>query len=108
MREIIFDTETTGLDPKKGDRLVVTGRALKWVNRVQTGCTFHACFNPDRSSAAEAEAVLGLSSCSCRTSPAFHERAEELLEFIAESPLVAHNAGFDFSASMPGAGYLRG
>ena len=95
MREIIFDTETTGLDPKKGDRLVEIG-CVEMVNRVQTGQSFHAYFNPDRSMPAEAEAVHGLSETFLSDKPRFHERAEELLEFIGDSPLVAHNAGFDF------------
>ncbi|QZP08654.1 DNA polymerase III subunit epsilon [Caenibius sp. WL] len=95
MREIIFDTETTGLDPKKGDRLVEIG-CVEMVNRVQTGRTFHAYFNPDRSMPAEAEAVHGLSETFLADKPRFHEKAAELLEFIGDSPLVAHNAGFDF------------
>ncbi|OCC23990.1 DNA polymerase III subunit epsilon [Croceicoccus estronivorus] len=95
MREIIFDTETTGFDPKKGDRMVEIG-CIEMVNRVLTGRTFHAYFNPDRSMPAEAEAVHGLSDTFLSDKPRFHERAEELLEFLADSPLVAHNAGFDF------------
>jgi len=95
MREIIFDTETTGLDPKKGDRLVEIG-CVEMVNRVQTGRTFHAYFNTDRSMPAEAEAVHGLSETFLSDKPRFHERAEELLEFMGDAPLVAHNAGFDF------------
>ena len=95
MREIIFDTETTGLDPKKGDRLVEIG-CVEMVNRVQTGRTFHAYFNPDRSMPAEAEAVHGLSETFLADKPRFHEKAVELLEFLGDSPLVAHNAGFDF------------
>ena len=88
MREIIFDTETTGLDPKGGDRLVEIG-CIEMVNRVETGRTFHAYFNPQRS-------VHGLSESFLADKPLFAERAAELLEFIADSPLVAHNAGFDF------------
>ncbi|MFM5884017.1 MAG: DNA polymerase III subunit epsilon [Novosphingobium sp.] len=95
MREIIFDTETTGLDPKTGDRLVEIG-CIEMVNRVCTGETFHAYFNPDRDMPAAAEAVHGLSIIFLSDKPRFHERAAELLEFIGDSPLVAHNAGFDF------------
>lgn len=95
MREIIFDTETTGLDPKSGDRLVEIG-CIEMVNRVATGHTFHAYFNPERSMPAEAEAVHGLSETFLADKPLFAERAQELLEFLADSPLVAHNAGFDF------------
>lgn len=95
MREIIFDTETTGLDPQRGDRLVEIG-CIEMVNRVPTGQTFHAYFNPDRDMPAAAEAVHGLSIAFLSDKPRFNERVAELIEFIADSPLVAHNAGFDF------------
>ena len=95
MREIIFDTETTGLSPAGGDRLVEIG-CIELVNRVETGRTFHAYFNPDRPMPSEAEAVHGLSDIFLSDKPRFSERVDELLEFIADSPLVAHNAGFDF------------
>jgi DNA polymerase III subunit epsilon len=95
MREIIFDTETTGLDPKTGDRLVEIG-CIEMVNRVATGSTFHAYFNPDRDMPAAAEAVHGLSITFLSDKPRFHERAAELIEFLGDSKLVAHNAGFDF------------
>jgi len=95
MREIIFDTETTGLDPRSGDRLVEIG-CIEMVNRVSTGRTFHAYFNPDRDMPAAAEAVHGLSITFLSDKPRFHEKAADLLEFIGDAPLVAHNAGFDF------------
>ena len=95
MREIIFDTETTGLDPKSGDRLVEIG-CIEMVNRVPTGETFHAYFHPDRDMPAAAEAVHGLSITFLSDKPRFHERAHEILEFMGTSKLVAHNAGFDF------------
>ncbi len=95
MREIIFDTETTGLDPQRGDRMVEIG-CIEMVNRVATGRTFHAYFHPERTMPAEAEAVHGLSDAFLADKPRFAERAAELLEFIGDSPLVAHNAGFDF------------
>ena len=95
MREIIFDTETTGLDPRKGDRLVEIG-CIELVNRVPTGAVYHAYFNPDRDMPAEAEAVHGLSAAFLSDKPRFAEKASEVLAFIADSPLVAHNAGFDF------------
>ncbi|MFA7602240.1 MAG: DNA polymerase III subunit epsilon [Novosphingobium sp.] len=95
MREIIFDTETTGLDPQRGDRMVEIG-CIEMVNQVTTGRTFHAYFNPDRSMPAEAEAVHGLSDAFLSDKPRFAERAAELLEFLGDCPLVAHNAGFDF------------
>jgi len=96
MREIIFDTETTGLDPRTGDRMVEIG-CIEVVNRVPTGSTFHAYFNPGRSMPAEAQAVHGLSDSFLSDKPAFAERAVELLEFLGDCPLVAHNAGFDMA-----------
>jgi DNA polymerase-3 subunit epsilon len=95
MREIVFDTETTGLDPSKGDRMVELG-CIEMVNRVATGRTFHSYFNPDREMPMEAEAVHGLTQAFLADKPRFHEHADELLEFFGDSPLVAHNAGFDF------------
>ncbi|MFM7347952.1 MAG: DNA polymerase III subunit epsilon [Erythrobacter sp.] len=95
MREVIFDTETTGLDPKTGDRMVEIG-CVEMVGRVETGRTFHAYFNPDRDMPVEAERVHGLSAAFLATKPRFAELADELLEFLGDAPLVAHNAGFDF------------
>lgn len=95
MREIIFDTETTGLSPLNGDRMVEIG-CVELVNRVETGRTFHAYFNPGRSMPSEAEAVHGLSTIFLSDKPAFQDLCEDLLEFIGDSPLVAHNASFDF------------
>ena len=95
MREIVFDTETTGLDPKTGDRMVEIG-CIEMVNRVATGRTFQSYFNPDRDMPAGAEAVHGLSITFLSDKPRFHEKAADFLEFIEDSPLVAHNAGFDF------------
>jgi DNA polymerase-3 subunit epsilon len=95
MREIVFDTETTGLSPLTGDRLVEIG-CVELFNRVETGRTFHAYFNPGRPMPSEAQAVHGLSDAFLADKPGFHEACEELLRFIGESPLVAHNASFDF------------
>lgn len=95
MREIVFDTETTGLDPKTGDRMVEIG-CVEMVGRVETGNSFHAYFNPERDMPAAAEAVHGLSISFLETKPLFAQGADELLEFLGDSPLVAHNAGFDF------------
>ncbi len=96
MREIIFDTETTGLNPAGGDRVVEIG-CLELFNRVETGRTFHAYFNPQRPMPTEAEAVHGLSDTFLSDKPCFSEKVEELLEFIGDSPLIAHNAAFDFA-----------
>ena len=95
MREIIFDTETTGLDPKTGDRMVEIG-CIEMVNRVATGNTYHAYFNPERTMPAAAEAVHGLSDTFLSDKPRFAEKAQELIAFLGDCPLVAHNAGFDF------------
>ena len=95
MREIIFDTETTGLNPAGGDRMVEIG-CIEVINRVETGRTFHAYFNPERPMPSEAEAVHGLSDIFLSDKPRFVEKMEELLAFIGDSPLVAHNAAFDF------------
>jgi DNA polymerase-3 subunit epsilon len=95
MREIVFDTETTGLDPSGGDRIVEIG-CIEMINRAETGRHFHAYFNPGRPMPAGAEAVHGLTDVFLSDKPPFGERVEELLDFIEDSPLVAHNAGFDF------------
>jgi DNA polymerase-3 subunit epsilon len=95
MREVIFDTETTGLDPRTGDRMVEIG-CVEMIGRVETGRTFHAYFNPERDMPIEAERVHGLSAEFLATKPRFEEVADELLAFLGDAPLVAHNAGFDF------------
>jgi DNA polymerase-3 subunit epsilon len=95
VREIVFDTETTGLNPAGGDRMVEIG-CVEIFNRIETGRHFHAYFNPDREMPAEAEAVHGLTNLFLSDKPRFAERAGELLDFLEDSPLVAHNAGFDF------------
>ena len=100
MREIVFDTETTGFKFSEGDRLVEIG-CVELVNRVETGATFHAYFNPGRSMPKEAEAVHGLSDAFLADKPAFHTAIDDLLAFIGDSPLIAHNANFDF-------GFLNG
>ena len=95
MREIIFDTETTGLSPAGGDRLVGIG-CVEMVNRVETGRTYHAYYNPQRSMPSEAEAVHGLGDKFLSDKPDFSATVDALLEFIGDSPLIAHNATFDF------------
>ena len=96
MREIVFDTETTGLDPSGGDRMVEIG-CVEIYNRMETGRHFHAYFNPEREMPLGAEAVHGLTTIFLSDKPLFMDKAEELLEFIGDSPLVAHNATFDFA-----------
>jgi DNA polymerase-3 subunit epsilon len=95
MREIVFDTETTGLSPLGGDRIVEIG-CVELMNRVPTGRSFHAYFNPCRPMPSEAEAVHGLSEVFLSDKPLFTDQCDQLLDFIGDAPLVAHNAPFDF------------
>lgn len=95
MREIVFDTETTGTNPAGGDRIVEIG-CVELINRCETGRTYHAYFNPERSMPSEAEAVHGLSTVFLSDKPLFGEKTDELIDFIGDSPLIAHNATFDF------------
>ena len=95
MREIVFDTETTGLSPQNGDRMVEIG-CVELFNRVETGKTFHSYFNPGRPMPSEAEAVHGLGDRFLSDKPLFTDVCEDLLDFIGDSPLIAHNASFDF------------
>src|SRR5246500_579707 len=96
MREIVLDTETTGLDPLRGDRLVEIG-CLEIYNRMPTGQTYHVYINPERDMPAEAFAVHGLSTEFLSTKPLFDEVVDEFLDFIGDAPLVIHNASFDIS-----------
>jgi DNA polymerase III subunit epsilon len=94
LREIVLDTETTGLEPFAGHRLVEIG-CIELVNRMSSGRHFHRYVNPERDMPAEAFAVHGLSAEFLNDKPRFVEIAEELLAFLGEAPLVAHNAAFD-------------
>jgi DNA polymerase III subunit epsilon len=94
MREIVLDTETTGLDPYQGDRLVEIG-CIELVNRFPTGKTFHWYFNPERDMPEAALRIHGLTSEFLRDKPKFADKVEELVAFLGDAPLVAHNAMFD-------------
>jgi DNA polymerase-3 subunit epsilon len=94
MREIVLDTETTGLDPYQGHRLVEIG-CVELVNRIPSGQSFHRYLNPERDVPAEAFAVHGLSAEFLKDKPFFAEIVEDLLAFVGDAPLVAHNAMFD-------------
>ena len=96
MREIVFDTETTGLDPFQGDRLVEIG-CIELVNRFPTGKTFHCYFNPERDMPEAALNVHGLTSEFLKDKPLFAEKVDELVAFLGDAQLVAHNAMFDLS-----------
>jgi DNA polymerase III subunit epsilon len=108
MREIVFDTETTGLSPASGDRMVEIG-CIELINRVPTGEFFQCYFNPERPMDPAAQAVHGLSDIFLSDKPLFEDRVEDLLDFLGDSPLVAHNAMFDFgflNAELGGCGRL--
>ena len=94
MREIVLDTETTGLDCLNGDRLIEVG-CLELLNHIPTGRTFHAYVNPRRLISADALIVHGLSDAFLRDKPCFDDIAEAFCDFVGDSALVAHNAAFD-------------
>ena len=94
MREIVFDTETTGIMPGDGHRIVELG-AVEMVNRVVTGRTFHTYIDPERPMPKDAQAVHGLSTAFLTGQPVFEMVINDFLGFIEDSPLVAHNATFD-------------
>ncbi len=94
MREIVLDTETTGLDPLRGDRLVEIG-CIELLNRIPSGQTFHRYLNPQRDMPAEAFAVHGLSAEFLSDKPLFADVVDDLIAFIGDAPLVIHNASFD-------------
>jgi DNA polymerase-3 subunit epsilon len=96
MREIVLDTETTGLDPYQGHRLIEVG-CIELLNRIPSGQTFHRYVNPQRDVPPEAFAIHGLSGEFLKDKPFFSEIADELIAFIGEAPLVAHNASFDLN-----------
>jgi DNA polymerase-3 subunit epsilon len=93
-REIVLDTETTGLDPNSGHRIVEIG-CVEVIGAVRTGAFFHTYLNPQREMPEEAQRIHGISSQFLEDKPLFSEKVDEFLEFIADSTLVIHNAGFD-------------
>ena len=94
MREIVLDTETTGLDPRTGDKIVEIGAVELW-NHLPTGKTFHKYLNPERNMPEEAQAVHGLTEDFLRDKPLFSQIVDDFLRFIKDSKLVIHNASFD-------------
>ena len=107
MREIILDTETTGLSPGTGDRIVEIG-AVELINHLPTGKTYHVYLNPERDMPKEAEAVHGLSSAFLKDKPLFKTIAKEFLEFIGDAPLIIHNASFDMGFINAELGFIGG
>ncbi len=106
MREIVLDTETTGLDPDSGDRIVEIG-AVEILNHVPTGRVYHQYINPERDMPQEAFAVHGLSSAFLADKPVFAAIARDFLEFVGEARLVIHNAAFDMKFINAELGWLK-
>ena len=94
MREVVLDTETTGLDPADGHRIVEIG-CLELNDHFPTGASFHVYINPEREMPPEAERVHGLSAAFLADQPVFADVAAGFLDFIGDAPLVIHNASFD-------------
>tara|TARA_B000000475_G_scaffold220094_1_gene183025 strand:+ start:401 stop:1099 length:699 start_codon:yes stop_codon:yes gene_type:complete len=94
MREVVLDTETTGLDPKNGDRIVEIG-AVELFNHMPTGRYFHKYLNPDRPMPQEAFAVHGLSDDFLKEKPRFLDIMDEFTSFVGDAKMVIHNASFD-------------
>ena len=106
MREIVLDTETTGLDPLQGHRIVEIG-AVELLNHIPTGKTYHTYINPQRDVPREAEAVHGLNSAFLKDKPLFSKIADELLEFIGDTALIIHNASFDVGFLNAELGFIK-
>ena len=94
-RSVLFDTETTGLDPLTGDR-VIEFAGLELVNDLPTGVFFHRVVDPQRDIPADASRIHGMTNADVTGKPLFADIAQELLAFLGDAPLVAHNAAFDF------------
>ncbi|MFN3450494.1 MAG: exonuclease domain-containing protein, partial [Roseococcus sp.] len=95
MREIVLDTETTGFEPAEGHRIIEIA-AIELVNLLPTGRFFHTLLDPERDVPAEATRIHGFTAADLSGQPRFAEKAEALLAFLGDSPIVAHNAEFDF------------
>lgn len=93
-REIVLDTETTGFDPKTGDRLIEVG-CIEIEDLLPTGRTFHRFVNPERLIPPDAIRVHGITDDKVKDAPKFHEIVHDLMEFIGDAPIIAHNANFD-------------
>src|ERR1700741_3149547 len=94
MRQIVLDTETTGINPKQGNRIIEIG-CVELFNRTLTGNNFHCYINPERDSEEGALAVHGLTTEFLRDKPRFHEIVEALREYIRDAEVIIHNAPFD-------------
>jgi DNA polymerase-3 subunit epsilon len=96
MREIVLDTETTGFDPKTGDRIVEIG-AVELMGHVATGNTYHQYINPERGMPADAFEVHGLGDEFLRNKPKFAAVGQAFLDFVGDSKMIIHNAAFDMN-----------
>ncbi len=94
MREIVLDTETTGLNARGGDRIIEIG-CLEMINRIATGESFHHYIDPQREVPAEAEAIHGISTAQLAGKPLFGDIVADMEEFLGDAKLVIHNASFD-------------
>jgi len=94
LRELVLDTETTGLDFENGDKIVEIG-IVELENHIQTGNSFHYYLNPERDSSPEALRVHGLTTEFLSDKPKFEEIAEEFIHFLSDSKIIIHNASFD-------------
>ena len=106
MRYIVLDTETTGLDPDDGHKIIEIG-CIEIINRKVTDNTFHKYINPLREIDIEASKVHGLTASNLRDKPIFHDIYEEFLEYISDSPLIIHNAPFDIGFLKKEFSYLK-
>ena len=109
MREIVLDTETTGLDPLQGHRIAEIG-CVELHNHIATGKTFHVYLNPERDMPSEAAMVHGLTDEFLADKPIFSQTVDDFLSFISDSQLIIHNAGFDMAfinAELTRCGYKR-
>ena len=93
-REIVLDTETTGFDPRTGDRMIEVG-CIEIEDLLPTGRTFHRFVNPERLIPPDAIRVHGITDEKVKDAPKFHEIVDDLIEFIGDAPMIAHNAAFD-------------
>jgi DNA polymerase-3 subunit epsilon len=95
MRQVILDTETTGLDPLQGDRVIEVA-AVELVNLLPTGAFFHRLVDPQRDIPAEASRIHGFTSADLVGKPLFRDIIDDLMGFLGDAPIIAHNASFDF------------
>ncbi|MBI3678569.1 MAG: DNA polymerase III subunit epsilon [Proteobacteria bacterium] len=94
MREVVLDTETTGLDPADGHRIIEIG-CVELIDHIPSGMTFQAYLNPDRFVPPDSQRIHGITDEFLADKPFFAQKCDELLEFLGDAPLVIHNAGFD-------------